>query len=174
MNKIKKKELLVPVSEPRFFRHEANEKHREVTVCVMTFALPMAVLTGGIVNEDMLKAIRKVAVGFPETSLHFNFKPQAPAIIFSVKGKTECRGNDIPRQEIGDAVASAKAQAKACVVALRVVTAIKDELRNSLARLHDISEFLNAGYLREVDYIEKEHYMRILQRNNGQNIAPLA
>lgn len=171
MNKIKKKELLVHVEEPQFFRHAANEKHREVTVCVMTFAIPVAILTDGYISKDMVKAVEKVAKGFPEANLHFNYNSQAPAFIFSVKGKTECRGNDNHDQRIGDAVAEAKALVKAYTVASRVVAGIKSKVRNTLARLNDISDFIASNQYREQNYIESEHYMRILQRDNSSNIG---
>lgn len=171
MNKIKKKELLVHVEEPQFFRHAANEKHRETTVCVMTFAIPVAILTNGYVSKDMVKAVEKVAKGFPEANLHFNYKPQAPAFIFSVKGKTECRGTDTYDQRIGDAVAEAKALFKAYTIASRVVAGIKKEVRNTLARLNDVSDFIASSQYREHNYLESEHYMRILQRDNSSNIG---
>lgn len=170
MNKIKKKELLVPVEEPRFFRHAANEKHREVTVCVITFALPIRALTNGLFSEKVLKGVKKVGVGFPESNLHFNYKLQSPAFIFSVKGKTECRGNDVHDQRIGDAVALAKAQAKACIIASRVASACYKVMADQVRETGNILNFLNAGYQKEVDYVEQEHYRRILNRDSSANI----
>jgi hypothetical protein len=170
MNKFKKKELLVPVREPLFIRHAANEKHREITVCILTIALPLATLSGGFINEDVLKAVKKVSTGFPDANLEFNYNPKAPAFVFSVKGKTECRGNDVADQRIGDAVAEAKANAKACTIVNRVATAIAAVMQEKLKRVGDILNFSAMAYQKEVDYIEKEHYMRILNRDSSANI----
>lgn len=170
MNKFKKKELLVPVKEPLFIRHAANEKHREITVCILTIALPATTFVG-FLNEDVLKIVRKVSTGFPDANLEFNYNPKAPAFVFSVKGKTECRGNDVADQRIGDAVAEAKANAKACTIAKRVAQAIHDELAKKVQRMNDLVQFFDMGINREIAYVEQEHYMRILSRDNGQNIS---
>ena len=171
MNKFKRKELLVPAREPLFIRHAANEKHREITVCILTTALPLATLSGGFINEDVLKAVKKVSTGFPDANLEFNYNPKAPAFVFSVKGKTECRGNDVADQRIGDAVAEAKANAKTYIIVNRVATAIAAVMQEQLKRVGDILNFSAMAHQKEVDYVEREHYMRILQRNNSSNIG---
>ena len=168
MNKFKKKELLVPAREPLFIRHAANEKHREITVCILTIALPLATLSRGY--EDVLKAVRKVSTGFPDANLEFNYNLKAPAFIFSVKGKTECRGNDVADQRIGDAVAEAKANAKAYTIAKRVAQAIHDVLAEKVQRLNDLVQFFDIGLTKEIAYVEQEHYMRILNRDSSANI----
>jgi len=170
MNKIKKKELLVPTGEPLFVRHAANEKHREITVCILTIALPVTTLSRGLINEDVLKAVKKVSAGFPDANLEFNYNPKAPAFVFSVKGKTECRGNDVADQRIGDAVAEAKANAKACTIAKRVAQAIHDVLTEKVQRLNDLVQFFDMGINKEIAYVEQEHYMRILNRDSSANI----
>ena len=170
MNKFKKKELLVPVREPLFIRRVANEKHREMTLCILTIALPLAALSEGFINEDVLKAVKKVSTGFPDANLEFNYNPKAPAFVFSVKGKTECRGNDVADQRIGDAVAEAKANAKACTIAVRVAQAIHDVLAKKVQRLNDLVQFFNMGLNKEIAYVEQEHYMRILSRDSSANI----
>ena len=161
--KLKKKELLVATSEPFIIRHERNKKHNEVTVAVLNMALPLRNL-GAPLAAEILEKVKQVGVGFPGTNLHFNFNPEAPAFLFTVKGKTECRGNDVPNQEIGNMVATAKAQAKAAKVAARIIAAIVDEMGSISCTLTKAAGMLLDYEKQEYDFVSEEKYRKVLEK----------
>ena len=96
--------------------------------------------------------------------MQFNFKPDAPAFLFTVKAKTECRGTDTPNQEIGDMVAMAKAQAKAAKVAARITVAIREELEAMQDRLTEAIGLLAEYESKEYSFIAEEKYTKVLEK----------
>ena len=161
--KLKKKDLLVSTSEPFIVRHARNEKHNEVTVAMLHLAIPIRGL-GAPITPSIIERVKQVGVGFPDINLQFNFKPDAPAFLFTVKGKTECRGTDTPNQEIGDMVAMAKAQAKAAKVAARVTAAIREELEVMQDRLTEAVGLLAEYESKEYNFVAEEKYMKVLEK----------
>lgn len=165
---LKKKDLLVSTSKPFIVRHARNEKHNEVTVVVLHLAIPIRGL-GAPITPSIIERVKQVGVGFPDINLQFNFKPDAPAFLFTVKGKAECRGTDTPNQEIGDMVAMAKAQAKAAKVAARVTFAIREELAVIQDRLTEAIELLARYRSKEHDFLAEEKYMKVLEKRANKN-----
>lgn len=162
--KLNKKDLLVSAGNPIYIRHPRNDVHNEVTVVVLKLAIPLEPITGGIVSSQMIKDIEKVATGFPETNLRFNYNPKAPAVLFTVKGKTECRGNDTPDQRIGDAVALAKAQGKAATVASKVLAAVSSALFDAYDAANNAAYYLYRFAVQEKAYVAEEKYMKVLEK----------
>lgn len=161
--KLNKKELLVSTSEPLYVRHPKNEKHNEVTVVVLNLAMPLKPIIS-FLNPEMLKAFEEVSVGFPDANLRFNFKPDTPAILFTVKGKTECRGNDVPNQKIGDMVALAKAQAAAGVIASRVTKAMAKVIEEALTNVVEVKSYFESFSAQERIYVAEEKYLKVLEK----------
>jgi len=161
--KLKKKDLLVSTSKPFIVRHARNEKHNEVTVAVLNLAIPIRGL-GAPITPGIIEKVKQVGIGFPDINLQFNFKPDAPAFLFTVKGKTECRGTDTPNQEIGDMVAMAKAQAKAAKVAARVTIAIIEKLEATQERLTEALGLLTEYESKEYNFVAEEKYMKVLEK----------
>lgn len=156
------------MGNPIYIRHPRNGAHNEVTVVVLKLAIPLGPVTGGIITPQMIKEIEKVATGFPETNLRFNYSPKAPAVLFTVKGKTECRGNDTPDQRIGDAVALAKAQGKAATVAYRVLAAVSSALFDAFDTANDAAYYLYNFAKQEKAYIAEEKYMKVLEKKKKE------
>lgn len=166
--KLNKRDLLVSDGNPLYIRHPRNDSHNEVTVVILKLAIPLEPVTGGIVSPQMIKEIEKVATGFPETNLQFNYNPKAPAVLFTVKGKTECRGNDTPDQRIGDAVALAKAQGKAATVAFKVLAVVAHALYDALEAAHDACSYLARFAAQERAYVAEEKYMKVLEKKKKE------
>ena len=168
--KLNKRDLLVSTSNPIYIRHPRNDAHNEVTVVVLDLAIPLEPITGGIVTSQMIKEIEKVATGFPEANPRFNYNPKAPAVLFTVKGKTECRGNDTPDQRIGDAVALAKAQGKAATIASRVLTAVAYALYSAFEAAHYACFNLRRFAEQERAYVAEEKYMKALKKKKEKEV----
>lgn len=152
--KVQKKNLLVERGEPFIVRQAPTEKHNEVTVAIINYALPLAVITKGF-SGDMLQKTKKVAVGFPDSNVEFNFKPEAPAFLFTCKAKTERRGDDVHNQELADRIAIAKCRAKACTISVKLIAAIRKALVENVNHVDDITDILQQYHARELSYIEK-------------------
>lgn len=124
MIKYHKKDLLVPIDSPYFIRKGANDKHNELTLVVVKYAFPVnAVLLGGAyaLNPVAMQFISKAVSGFQGIQLQFNKNPQAPAFVFTIKAKTERRGNDVHNQELADKIVLCKANIKAGTVAKKIL-----------------------------------------------------
>lgn len=166
--KLNKNRLLVNVSEPFYVRHQRNEKHNEVTVVVLKLALPLGPILS-FMTASMVKAIDEVSNRFPDADLTYNYDAKHPAILFTVKGKTECRGNDTPNQKIGDIVAMAKAQSHAGIIVSKVLAAISKVLEKSVVRLYELSSYFDKYSEQERCYIESEKYLKSINRAEGEN-----
>ena len=124
MIKYHKKDLLVPIDSPYFIRKGANDKHNELTLVVVKYAFPVnAVLLGGAyaLNPVAMQFISKAISGFQGIQLQFNKNPQAPAFVFTIKAKTERRGDDVHNQELADKIVLCKANIKASTVAKKIL-----------------------------------------------------
>ena len=155
MIKLQKKSLLVEVGEPLIFRHEPNGNHNEVTVAVIKYAIPIIGITRNI-TAPVLKKIEKVAMSDPSAGIRFNFKYEAPAILFICKRKTERRGNDAHNQELADKIAIAKCRAGACRIGRRITLELAKLFEEEAQHLKEISESFNTYTERELSYINKE------------------
>ena len=164
MKKVNKKNLLVTRKEDSLvIRQPKNEKHGEITVMVLKIALPLKNIIG-VFGPECVKAIEKVAEGFQDADIKFNYNPQAPAVLFQVVGKTECRGGDTPNERIGDIVALAKANAKAANIAKRVTGAIIAVLQEQIANAQEIASYFGNFATQEINYVAEEKYLKVLEK----------
>jgi hypothetical protein len=158
MMKYRKKVLLTEVGEPFFIRHKATETHNEVTVVVVTYALPLGnILPHGFMemNPVMFRAAFKAANGFQDINLEFNKNSQSPAFLFKVKAKTERRGDDAYDQAFADKIVMSKAKAKACIIAQRIVDNISKYLTDTAEALAPVSHVFEHYADREAAYFRK-------------------
>lgn len=158
MIKYQKKVLLAEVGEPFFIRHKATETHNEVTVVVVTYALLLNnILPHGSMelNPAMFRAVFKAANGFQDINLEFNKNAQAPAFLFKVKAKTERRGDDTPDQAFADKIVLGKANARACVIAQRLVEGIGNYLMESAKAIAPVAQVFEHYAEREAAYFRR-------------------
>ena len=158
MIRFHKKTILVPVKEPTYIRREANDKHNELTIVMVQYAIPLNnVFCQGsqALNPNVMRAAFEAADGFQGIEFGFNKSLQAPAFTFTVKAKTERRGDDAPNQELADRIAMTKANSKACVVAKRVLGAVVKYYEKEIAFVNDVCEVLSNTSARELAYIQK-------------------
>lgn len=158
MIKYQKKVLLAEAGEPFFIRHKATETHNEVTVVVVTYAIPLNnILPYGSMelNPAMFKAVFKAANGFQDINLEFNKNAQNPAFLFKVKAKTERRGDDAHDQAFADKIVMGKASARACIIAQRIVDGISEHLTETAKALAPVSQVFEHYADREAAYFRK-------------------
>lgn len=160
--KVKKKNLLVVVGKPMIFRHEANEKHNEITVAKVQYAIPMKEITMALIPE-VLNRVKKLSVGFPEANITFNYRyspaflnQHSPAFLFTCKGITERRGDDTPNQELGDKIALTKCEIQACKIGHKIMTTISKVLKEEAEYVLSVSEFYGNQVNRGLSYIQKQ------------------
>jgi hypothetical protein len=152
--KVKKKNLLVERTEPLLIHQAPNEKHNEVTVAMITYALPLANITECI-SPQMLRKIKKVEAGFPDAGIKLMFLDRNPSYVFTCKGKTERRGDDSHNQELADRIAISKCRAKACNISIRIIKAIGKALVENVQHCDSLVGILQSYYAREASYIKK-------------------
>lgn len=153
-----KRPILVSINNPTFIRKEATEKNNEVTIVIMHMAIPLEHIFNGktlALSPSVLTAAAQVSSGFQDINLEFNNNIKAPAFTFQVKAKTERRGNDVPNQALADKIAVAKANAKACVIARRLLLRINKYYRGEMQRLDSIADVFSNYAARELSYIQK-------------------
>lgn len=151
--KYHKKAILVTVGEPYFIRKEATVKHKEVTVAVVNYALPINSIASPIIFcPAVVKAAKKAALGFQDIKLEFNGNPQALAFTFQITAKTERRGNDVHNQELADKIVIAKANSKACNTAGRVLSEVRATFAEELKRTEPIEAVFESYAIREMNY----------------------
>ena len=166
MIKHQKKTILVPVSAPQLIKKEpttkvrkgVTEKHNEVTVIIAKYAMPLNnVFSNGsqALFPNMMRAAFKAAEGFQDIDFGFNRDPQTPAFIFTVKAKTERRGDDAPNQELANKIVIAKANAKAGIIAARILKAIQCYYKSEIEHLASLGNTLDNFIARELSYIQK-------------------
>ena len=71
---------------------------------------------------------------FPDAHIEFNFNREAPAFLFRAIGRTKRCGGDEQNQSVGDAVARAKATARACVISKAIIKSAMSGLEEELKR----------------------------------------
>lgn len=158
MIKYQKKVLLAEVGEPSLIRHKATETHNEVTVAIVTYALPLNnILPHGSldINPTMLKTILKAADSFQDINLEFNQNLQNPAFIFRAKAKTERRKGDPHNQAFADKIVMGKVNARACIIAQRIVDSISKYLTETAKALAPVSQVFEHYADREAAYFRK-------------------
>ena len=158
MIKYQKKVLLAEAGKPFFVRHKATETHNEVTVVVVTYAIPLNnILPYGSMelNPAMFKAAFKVTDGFQDINLKFNKNAQSPAFLFTVKAKTERRGDDPYNQAFADKLVMSKANTKACIIAQRIVDSISEYFTKTAKALIPVSQVFEHYADREAAYFRK-------------------
>ena len=158
MIKYQKKVLLAEAGKPFFVRHKATETHNEVTVVVVTYAIPLNnILPYGSMelNPAMFKAVFRVTDGFQDINLEFNKNAQSPAFLFKVKAKTERRGDDSYNQAFADKLVMSKANTKACIIAQRIVDSISEYFTKTAKALTPVSQVFEHYADREAAYFRK-------------------
>lgn len=158
MIKYQKKVLLAETSESLFIRHQATESHNEITVVMMTYALPLSNIfpKGSMdLSHSIIKAALEVDKIYPNINLEFNNNPNAPALLFRVKGKTQRRGDDVHNQQLADKIALSKANEKACTIASRLMSRIKANLFKTINALDSVKEVYDYYRYREYTYLNK-------------------
>ena len=156
MIKYHKKDLLVPVDSPYFIRKGANDKHNELTLVVVKYAFPVnAVLLGGAyaLNPVAMQFISKAVSGFQGIQLQFNKNPQAPAFVFTIKAKTERRGDDVHNQELADKIVLCKANIKASTVAKKILEGMLNYYKYATQSALKVKNTFEGFIAREIKYM---------------------
>ena len=155
MIKYQKKPLLLEMVKPAIIKQEANKKHNEVTVAKIQFALPTRNLT--FVTEKLIKKVKKATSGYGnEVKVEFNFNQQAPAFIYTCKGKTERRSDDKYDEKTGIKIALAKARAQGLTIAYVILEQMIVIQENMLNTLEGAQGHISSLNIRETMYV-KEH-----------------
>ena len=156
MIKYHKKDLLVPIGSPYFIRKGANDKHNELTLVVVKYAFPInAALIGGAyaLNPVAMQFISKAVSGFQGIQLQFNKNPQAPAFVFTIKAKTERRGNDVHNQELADKIVLCKANIKASTVAKKILEGMLNYYNYAAQSAFAVKNTFEDFIAREIKYM---------------------
>ena len=156
MIKYHKKDLLVPIDSSYFIRKGANDKHNELTLVVVKYAFPVnAVLLGGAyaLNPVAMQFISKAVSGFQGIQLQFNKNPQAPAFVFTIKAKTERRGDDVHNQELADKIVLCKANIKASTVARKILKGTIDYYKSAANTANAVINVFDDFIARETKYM---------------------
>ena len=154
--KVQKKKLLIEREPPFIVRQAPNGEHNEVTVAIIHYALPVTNITEGF-SMDMLHRVKKAVAGFPDANVEFKFNltPNHPAFLFTCKGKTERRGDDVHNQELADKIALTKCRAKACAISLKLIEVIKKALKDNVKHCDDLINIFTQYHTREYKYIQR-------------------
>lgn len=158
MIKYHKKDLLVPVQPPMIIRKEANAKHNEITFVVVKYAFPVSTsILGGAyaLNPAAYNFVAKAISGFQGIQLQFNKNPQAPAFVFTIKAKTERRGNDVHNQELADKIVLCKANIKASTVARKILKGMIDYYKSAANTANAVINVFDDFIVRETNYMNK-------------------
>lgn len=160
--KLKKDNIFVQVGETKYIHQPAKEKKGvkvgEVTVGIATIAIPIKNFAPNL-SRQMLKEIHKVAAGFPDVDLRFNFKQEAEAYIATITAKTECREDDTYSEEIGKKIVNSKIQAVALRVAHRMATAFQKNYLEWASQMKVMKDFFDNQIAKERDYVSKALYL---------------
>ena len=128
----KKRKLLVKIKPPYFIHKEVQGTN--LTFMIGEFALPWNEISDAPLCDAVLTKINKVKKAFPEAHIEFNFSRENPAFLFRAVGRTKRCPGDEHSQDIGDAVARAKATSKACVISKAIIRAAIEGLEEELKR----------------------------------------
>lgn len=128
----KKKQLLVKLKAPYFIHKDVQGTN--LTFCIAEYALPWKEISDAPLCDAVITKINKVKKAFPEAHIEFNFQRENPAFLFRVVGRTKICPGDEHNQDIGDAVARAKATSRACIVSKAIIKASIEGLEEELKR----------------------------------------
>lgn len=136
----KKNRLLVKTKEPYFIHKQAQ--NTDLTFMIGYYALPWRAVTNVPLCDAVIDKIdRNVKKAFPEAHITFNFNRENPAFLFRVVGRTQRSTTDENNPTVGEAVARAKATAKACVISKAIIKAaiagLEEELKRNLTVFQD-------------------------------------
>ena len=130
----KKKQLLVKIKTPYFIHKEYAGNN--LTFCIAEYALPWNKISDAPLCDAVITKITKVKKAFPDAHIEFNFNRENPAFLFKVIGRTKRCPGDEHNQDVGDAVARAKATSRACVISKAIIKAaiegLEEELKKNL------------------------------------------
>lgn len=160
--KLKKDNIFVKAEETKYILQPAKEKKGvkvgEVTVGIATFAIPIKNFAPNL-SKQMFKAMNKVAAGFPDVDLKFNYRQEAEAYIATITAKTECREDDTYSEEIGKKIVNSKIQAVALRVAHRMATVFLKNYQEWVSQMQVMMDFFDNQIAKERDYISKSLYL---------------
>lgn len=135
----KKNRLLVKMKDPFFIHKQVQDS--DLTFMIGHYALPWRAITNVPLCDAVIAKIDKVKKAFPEAHIEFNFNRENPAFLFRVTGRTKRSTSDENNPTIGEAVARAKATARACVISKAIIKAaiegLEEELKRNLAVFQD-------------------------------------
>lgn len=158
MIRFQKRNVLLHVKPPTYIRKEAKGGHNELTLAIIKCALPLRSIMYheelGI-RPDAISYVLKEAKNLRGTGIEFNENFGDPIFFFTVKAKTERRGNDVPNQSLADKIALAKANRSACNVAKRIISSIAEYYTKEASHMSDIAKVAAEYAARESDYIHK-------------------
>ena len=133
MNKPKKKKHLLVKNKTPYFIHK-EVQGTNFTFMIGEFALPWKEISDAPLCDAVITKISKVKKAFPEAHIEFNFNRENPAFLFRVVGRTKRCPGDEQNQDIGDAVAIAKATSRACIISKAIIKAAIEGLEEELKR----------------------------------------
>lgn len=152
-----KKKILVKDSNITIIRHPAKGKHNETTIAIVNYAIPLArVLKKGAedISVSAIKAATDAVSGF-QTTVKFNGNMVSPALLFTIKTKTERRGDDTPNQELADRLVVVKADARASALAAKAIEGFMNFFMDRSKSLAPIAEVCKNYSIRETTYFKK-------------------
>jgi hypothetical protein len=147
------KHLLKVVGEPTLIHHEATEKHGEVTIAIVTYALKL-VPDLDVVPTEVFEKIDHLSNSIPEYKINRNYHPDGD-VLFTVKGKTIRRNNDTHNQELADKIALAKCGIKACKLSRRILRFLYNYYIESCFSINKDIDSLLKYEEREKKYVQK-------------------
>lgn len=160
--KLKKDNIFVKVGETKYILQPAKEKKGvkvgEVTVGIATFAIPVKNFAPNL-SKQMFKTVNKVAAGFPDVDLKFNYRQEAEAYVATITAKTECREDDTYSEEIGKKIVDSKIQAIALRVARRMATVFQKNYQECASQMQVMKDFFDNQIVKERDYVSKALYL---------------
>lgn len=147
---LKESNLVAEISK-NYYQQPKTDKHGEITICVLTVALPLKeIMLGALVP----KVLEKVNKAFP--AVEFNFNPNAEAFIVSTNGKAVCSGEDVFDEAMGKSIAYAKAQGKIYSICSRIVKIVKETYLKVAEHNQNIEDFLMMSAEREKSYVKSK------------------
>lgn len=161
--KLKENSIFVPIGGTKFVHQPAKEKKGirvgEVTVGVATIAIPIANFVPCPSNE-MLKAMYKVAEGFPEVNFKVNFKVNSTeAFVVTITAKTMCREGDTYNEEVGKRIVNSKIRAIAFRVARRLAYLLQKSYLKWASHMIVMRDFFDNNIVKEKEYVSKALYL---------------
>lgn len=162
MNKLKKEDIFVQVAPTKYISQPAKEKKGrrvgEITIGIATIAIPVNNFAPNL-SKSMFVAMQKVAAGFPDVNLRFNYRTEHEAYLATITAKTECREDDTYNEEIGKKIVDSKIQAIALRVARKMAETFKKNYEEWAANMQTMYEFFDAQVAKEKAYVANALYL---------------